>query len=228
MRIVNRLRGPIGIISAWLLVVAVGSAMVWTVISRAGDDLMPAASASLRASAPAAEESVPTPAPSKPQETGKATLISKEPKPSEPEPPTVTESAPPVEETTPPSRPGNDPPPKDDDDGQWGDGHWGDGQWGGNNDKTPPATVRATWQGSPGAVVAECVGWKITLVSAPANSGFHVEAATFGQRGIRVVFESQDGSGQKTTVFGKCHNGKPIFFDKTEGGPGDGGDNSGE
>lgn len=222
MRIVNRLRGPIGIISAWLLVVAVGSAMVWTVISRAGNDLMPAASALLRASSPAADKTVAAAARDKPQETGGGILIkSKEPKPSEPASPSLTESAPPVEETT-PSTPSNEPPPKDDDDNPWKDGNWD-----GNGNKTPPAKIRGSWQGTPGVVVAECVGWNMTLIGAPANSGYHVEVAAW-DHAIRVIFESQDVSGQKTIVFGKCHDGTPIFFDRTEGGTGTGGDNSGE
>lgn len=208
-------------ISAWLLVVAVGSAMVWTVISRAGDDLMPAASASLRASAPSAEKSASKAAPSKPQETAKAILIkSKEPKRSEPPSPSPTESAPPVED--PPSPQPSSPPSRDDDDDNGG----GDEQWGDNN-KTPPAKFRATWQGVPGAVIAECVGWRISLIGAPANSGYHVDVDTWSGA-IRVVFEKRDVSGERTTVFGKCHEGKPIFFDKTDDGSGDDGDNSGE
>ncbi len=221
MRIVNRLRGPIGIISAWLLVVAVGSAMVWTVISRAGDDLMPAASASLQASTPEAEKAIATPPASKPQETGKATLIkSKEPKVTEPPSPSPTESAPPVEDSAPPSQPA-DPPSKDNDD----DNEWGDGQWGDDNDRTPPPTVRRSWQGPPGTVAAECVGWRITLLGATANSGFHVEV---GSRpyGIRVIFVQQDGSGSQTTVFGKCQDGTPVFYPQY--GNDDDGDNNGE
>ena len=180
---------------------------------------MPTANASLRASDPSAE-TVAAPPPSKPQETGKASLIkSKEPEPSDPATPSVTESAPAAEETTPPTTPSGDPPPSDH--------HWGDGHWGGDGGATPPAKVRGSWQDIPGAVVAECEGWKISLIGSTANSGFHVEAISW-QRALRAVFQNQDGSRQETVVFGKCIDGTPNFLAHTGDGTGDPGNNAGQ
>lgn len=227
MRFVNRFRGPIGLLSAWLLVVAVGSAVVWTVISHAGDELVASASPSLQAATPTPTEvdsATPTPTPQEPQETRKPTLIkSKSPTPS-PTPATPSLTPESVDETTPspstavpsPEQPSNDPSDDGDRDGD-------DGKWDDDGDDSPPPLIRATWQGAGGLVIAECQGWAISLVGAPADSGYHVEVWSSGPRRIRVNFEVQDGSGARTEVFGACYRGNPKFFAR----PGDDSDGDG-
>ncbi len=42
------------------------------------------------------------------------------------------------------------------------------------------------------------------------------------------MFENQDGSGQKTFVFGRCQEGTPAFFARTDDGTANDGDNTTE
>lgn len=214
MRFVNRFRGPIGMLAAWLLVVAVGSALVWTVIARAGEELVATNSLSFRAAAPstAAAESI-APPPAKPQEEIKPTVIrSKSPSPSpalqspSPTPDTVDETSP-SSPTTAPSQPATDDPDRDDDDRDWDDGKWDD-----DDDDYTPQVIRASWQGAGGSVIAECTGRSIKLLGAPADSGYHVEVWSSGPRHVRIYFEAQDGSGAHTEVYGACYRGTPKFF----------------
>lgn len=229
MRFVNRFRGPIGMLSAWLLVVAVGSALVWTVISRAGEELVATSSLSFRAAAPttAAAETV-APRTPKPQAARKPTVIrSKSPSPTPtpqaptPTPDNVDDNSPATPESA-PSSPSTSNPSQDDDDRDWDDGKWDD-----DDDDYTPKVIRATWQGAGGQIIAECTGRSIKLLGAPADSGYFVEVWSSGPRHIRVNFEAQDGSGARTEVYGGCYRGTPKFFPKFgDGNDGDGDDSN--
>ncbi len=196
MSVVNRLRGPIGLLTAWLMVVAVGSAMVWTVISRTGDDLIPVGNPSFQASEQQ-EESAPVVA-GVPQPTSKQIVIrAKRP---EPTPTALPEQEPPKEQPKPKPSPS---PSVDDEDKDW-DGN------------TYPR-IRATWRGDVGLVVSECQGWRVRLVGAPAESGYHVEVLNPGPRTVRVQFTSQ-AEPLITEVYSGCRDGKPRFFSRTGDG----------
>ncbi len=210
-------------LSAWLLVVAVGSALVWTVISRAGDELAAAASPPFQASAPSPTEAeVATPSSQAPQDTRKPTVIrSKAPSPTANDsstssiPESVDETPlPPSSPPAPSEQPANH---SDDDDHDWDDGD----KWDDDGENSP--VVRATWQGSGGVVTAECQGWAISLLSAQGDSGYHVEVWSKGPRRVGVNFEAQDGSGQRTEVFGACYRGTPKFYAR-DGSESDGDD----
>jgi hypothetical protein len=200
MKFVNGLRGPLGLLTAWLMVVTVGSAMVWTVISRAGDDLVPTSSPAFRASAAAAPEESAPPAGGVPQPTSKAMII----RPKRPDPPLPsTAASPPAEPVAPPTPSAT----KDPDD------------WDGDREETPPL-VRATWQGTGGLVIVECRGWEIRLIGAPADSGYRVDVLASGPRRIRVQFTAQTQEPELTEVYSSCRYGRPRFYSRT--GPGDG------
>jgi hypothetical protein len=226
MRFVNRFRGPIGMLSAWLLVVAVGSALVWTVISRAGEELVSTSSLSFRGAGPttAAAESV-TATPDKPQQARKPTVIRpKSPSPSpaksaSPSPDNVDDSTSPTTPDPAPSTPSSGNPGDHDDDGDWDD----DDRWD-DDDNYTPEVIRATWQGVGGTIIGECKGWAISLIGAPADSGYQVQVWSGGPRRIRVNFEAQDGTGYRTEVFGACYRGTPKFFAKAGDSSSDDGD----
>lgn len=202
MKFVNRLRGPIGLLTAWLMVVTVGSAMVWTVISRAGDDLLPTSSPAFRASTAAApEESAPA-AGGVPQPTSKATII--RPKRPDPPLPSTGASSPPAEPVAPPT-PSTTTDPDD---------------WDGDRDDETSPPVRATWEGTGGLVIVECRGWEIRLIGAPADSGYRVDVLARGPRRIRVQFTAQTQEPELTEVYSSCRYGRPRFYSRT--GPGDG------
>ena len=204
MKFVNGLRGPIGLLTAWLMVVTVGSAMVWAVISRAGDDLVPTSSPAFRAAVTAVpEESAPA-AGGVPQPTSKPVII--RPKRREPPLPTTAAPSPPDEPVAPPTPS----PTKDPESG----GNAGIGE-----DESAP-WVRATWQGTGGLVIVECRDWEIRLIGAPADSGYRVDVLANGSRRIRVQFTAQTQEPELTEVYSSCRYGRPRFYSRT--GPGDG------
>lgn len=210
MKFVNGLRGPVGLLTAWMMVVTVGSAMVWTVISRAGDDLVPTYSPAFRASVPEVpEESAPA-AGGVPQPTSKAIII--RPKRPDPPLPTTAASAPPPDPVAPPAPS----PTKNPDDGL--DDGVNDGVNDGDNDSAP--LVRATWQGTGGLVIVECRGSEIRLIGAPADSGYRVDVLARGPRRIRVQFSAQTEEPELTEIYSSCRYGRPRFYSRT--GPGDG------
>jgi len=223
MNIVNRLRGPIGIIAVWLLVVVVGSAMVWTVISRAGQNLLPASNPSFRATNPPTQEPAveSEPRPSRPQATWGPSKIRSKPAKSTP----ASNRAGPRDSTT--SAPDSSPspvaqPPTPEDPGA--DDGWDDGEWdgpGGSGDGEFDTTVRETWRGVGGLVVAECQGSAMVLIGAQADSGFHVAAWSGGDR-VGAEFTELNGGTRVTEVFGDCRGGSPNFLARTEGGSPDG------
>lgn len=202
MEFVNGLRGPIGLLTAWLMVVTVGSAMVWTVISRAGHDLVPTSSPAFRASAASAPiESAPA-AGGVPQPTSKAMII--RPKRPDPPLPSTAASSPPAEPVA-PSTPSPTTVPDDANDDR-------------GDESAPP--VRATWQGTGGLVIVECTGWEIRLLGAPADSGYRVDVLASGPRRVRVQFTAQTQEPELTEVYSSCRYGRPRFYSRT--GPGDG------
>lgn len=204
MKFVNGLRGPIGLLTAWLMVVTVGSAMVWTVISRAGDDLVPTSSPAFRASVAAVPEESAPPAGGVPQPTSKPMIIRpKRPKRPDPPLPTTAASSPADEPGAPPASS----PTKDPDD-------WDNG----DDDSTP--RVRATWEGTGGLVIVECRGWENRLIGAPADSGYRVDVLAGGPRRIRIQFTAQTQEREITEVYSSCRYGRPRFYSRT--GPGDG------
>lgn len=177
------------IVLAWLAVVMAGSALVWTVISRAGSEVGdPADEARVSASSPTTETARPS---------GPAT---KTPGPTKSSTPSVSPSATPHQTAS--SEPTHSAGPTE-------EPH--------STPTAPqPAAVRRTWQGTGGILVVECTGSTIRLVGAQPDSGFHVEVDERGPNRVRVQFESLTDGGPETDVRSECRVGTPVFSEQDD------------
>ncbi|RYP85329.1 hypothetical protein EKO23_12655 [Nocardioides guangzhouensis] len=181
-------------VMAWLLVVLVGSSLVWVVISRAGQGVAPSpgsgdpgqVAAGAAASSPGAAV---TPAPST---TSRPTL--------RPEP---SDSA----------RPSGPPSPR---------AGTTDGPDDSSPSAAPPASapsastsgaraVRRTWSGVGGTVVAECRGETIRMMGAQPDGGFAVEVLDRGPHQVKVEFRGRGDEHRESQVESECEAGTPHF-----------------
>ncbi|WP_341927937.1 hypothetical protein [Nocardioides psychrotolerans] len=204
----------VGLVS-WLAVVAVGSTLVWTVISHVGDGLVtvaeprPGASGSVVAGAVDA-------APGRSQSSRPGQTITPSSKPSASPSaaassgatgPSPTDSAAPSTVPVSPSslpspdRPsqGSDPTPS-------------------ASSSSPPAPTprRATWQGLGGTVEAECRGSAISQVAVQPSEGFRAEVKKAGPEELEVEFEGrEEESGSGSKVSARCQGGEPRFSSET-------------
>ena len=175
----------IGAILVWLVVVASVSALVWVVISRAGDDLVASEQTLMTTGTPPPVSDTTSPAPTP---SGKP---SRKPSSASPSPsaqvtptPSASPSATPTEETSSPPSPS----------------------------ETPAAAgERRTWQGRPGSIVVTCGASGIRLVSAQPANGFRAEVHD-EDGSLEVEFEGrEDESGLHATVGARCVGGVPSF-----------------
>jgi len=179
------------IVLAWLAVVMAGSALVWTVISRAGSEVGdPTEDARVSAPGPTTQSARPSAHPTKtpaPTSTRSTT-------------PSVSPSATPHQTTS--SEPTHSAEPSEE------------------PHTTPSATqeaaVRRTWQGTGGILVVECTGSTIRLVGTQPDSGFHVEVDERGPDRVRVQFESLAEGGPDTDVRSECRGGTPVFSEQDD------------
>lgn len=191
---------------AWLAVVAVGSTLVWTVISHVGDGLasttMPRTGASAFAdpgstTRPSAKPSrkpsgKPSARPSGGPSGGPSTNVP-DPTPPVSVPPA---SVPPVSVPPASSPPASVPPAS-----------------------SPPASVppvvtarRTTWEGVGGSVVAECRGSAISLFAAQPDEGYRAEVKKSGPEEVEVQFEGrEEESASSAEVSAWCESGRPRF-----------------
>ena len=174
---------------SWLTVVAVGSTMVWAVISHAGEGLVTTSEATPRSSqsSPAIPGATFLPSPS-----NRPTVPATEP-PSSPASPS-TQSSP-----SSPSTP--------------------DGPSSPSSPSTPdvPQSRSAIWQGVGGTVVAECTGSSINLVSASPDAGFRAVVSNPGPQELEVEFEGrEDEAGRHAQVRATCGGGVPRFTSQVE------------
>lgn len=168
--------------AVWLLVVAVGSALVWVVISRAGEGVVsseaPVSTAPESPGRTSGSSASPLPTPS-PSPTGRT------PPATDPPEPSPSSSPPPEEPSEDPSDPPDDPP-----------------------DQQP---VRRTWQGQGGLVTVECRGSSASLVSAIPDSGFGVEVDDRGPDRVEVEFEGRGEIDARSRIRSSCVGGAPTF-----------------
>lgn len=173
-------------VAAWVLVVAVGSTLVWAVISRAGEGVVSGSGDVTTLGVP--QPGQPTPGapsnrPRHPSPTPTAPAG-----PASQAPSTATPPAPPLPapSSAAPSSTSATPAPQQ-----------------------APAQ-RRTWQGRPGVVVAECRGSSIRLVGAYPNSGWSVQVEERGPQRLAVRFEGNDDQGE-TGLGARCVQGAPAY-----------------
>ena len=179
----------LGAILAWLVVVASVSALVWLVISRAGDDLVASEQTPMTTAQTPLTTGAPTPAPDTTSPATPRATPSKKPSAASPSPspqvtptPSASPSATPDEQTSSPPSPSASP----------------DGE-------------RRTWQGRPGSIVVACGTSGIRLVSAQPVNGFRAEVHD-EDGSVAVEFEGgEDESGLHATVSARCVGGVPTF-----------------
>ncbi|MEZ5095607.1 MAG: hypothetical protein R2731_05550 [Nocardioides sp.] len=195
----------------WVSVVALGSTMVWTVISRAGRDLVvgqpnPVAStgAAQRTGDGFGLPSSPPPIVRRPTRSAG---------PSEGPGASSSATGPPGSQT-PDSGPGS-PPSSSSSPGGGGGGGGG----------TPPAvTDRQIWRGEGGTVEMKCTGTAISIVSSYAYPGFQKIIGADGPQQVEVKFVGQeDGEHHEDEMHAVCgSDGKlDIQSDSTDGEGGD-------
>jgi hypothetical protein len=86
-----------------------------------------------------------------------------------------------------------------------------------------PAQVR-TWQGQAGTVTARCQGARISLQSATPDDGWAVRVDSRGTTAVQVRFTTggDDDRERETLLSGTCSSGAPRFAVAADGGSRDG------
>lgn len=180
-------RRVLWLVAAWLLVVATGSWLVWTVISDVGEERRPGLAVPVRpgqtpVASPGEDRADPTPTAA--------------PSPSRTASTTAPATAP---ATTPASvSPSRSTPSAGADRGATGGS----------------ATTRTlTWTGAAGVVTTRCTGARIELVGASASAdGYVVEVDDRGPTRVRVEFEGRgDETVPETRVEARCVAGEPSY-----------------
>ena len=192
----------------WVLVVLVGSSLVWVVISHAGAGVAPQPGSSVAVGDPAADGAPPTSPPDTrpPQSTTERPTLRPVPAPSRTAPsPSTGASTPPV------------PDPAE----GFGAGarrrSRGRSRTGSSTaSTTPPASTgpsasRRTWSGTGGSVVVECTGSRIRLVAAQPDGGFAVEVGNRGPEAVEVAFHGRGEEERESEVHAVCAGGTPRF-----------------
>ena len=203
----------------WLAVVVAVSAVTWTVIDSAGRDVLGADRTSTGAAADGSTTvptTVPTKAPTKvptggpsPSRTGKP---SRTPTPSPSALASDPTSAPSTASTpaTPPSSPAAS-----------------SSTAGPKPSPTAAEPKVGTWQGAAGSVTVQCVGSRISLVSATPNDGWRVEVDERGPAEVEVEFKTGGEDEREVKVRARCVGGAPKFtVESDEGDGGEGEDDS--
>jgi hypothetical protein len=80
---------------------------------------------------------------------------------------------------------------------------------------TTPTTLRGSWSGAAGKVVASCTGTTVRLVSAIPTDGYKVQSDGSGGTLLEVEFEQagthEDDEGGETHLKVSCNAGAPAF-----------------
>lgn len=191
-------------VAAWVLVVAVGSTLVWAVISRAGEGVVSGVDAAPTLGVPQPVGPTSTARPRRPS-----------PRPSAPSghvsrsPDRTTDSSPPAPTTTPGPPPASTAPTRGSTTGPASPPI--------QQPASPqPSASRRTWQGRAGVVVAECSGSRIRLVGAYPNSGWSVQVEERGPQRLAVHFEGNDDQGE-TELGARCVQGSPAYDASSDG-----------
>lgn len=187
----TRLRTALLAALVWCGVVAVVATLVWAVISRAGQGVVPVTQpqADVTGSLP-----VPDGEDRPPLRTSPGVTLSPRPSPS-PSPGTTPVSPPtstsPSSTSSPPSSPAG------------------------------PVVQRRSWSGAAGHVVAECRGRSAELVSAFPNPGWRYVIGSRGPAQVKVRFVRTSGDDTSVSVDARCVLGVPRFWLPGDGGGGD-------
>jgi hypothetical protein len=182
----------------WVLVVLVGSTLVWAVISHAGREVVsgeaPVLSRSATTSPKSSQPTVRDGETIKPRKTQRPT---KEPSSA------GTGSGTPSSSSAPSSKPPSSSHSAGPSGGPSGGGPSG------------PQATRRTWNGAAGSVVVECTGASMTANSATPNSGWGVEAQKEG--GTFQVHFHQTSGGKEVELSATCVGGTPRFDSHGDG-----------
>jgi hypothetical protein len=208
-------------VTAWVAVVALGSALVWLVIGRVGESLDSSDGVRLAPSRPTAaleptdpsvrHHRAPTPGRASPrsgptaseyaESSGEATVA-----PGPVGSPQAAPVGPPSPAAAPESTPG-------------GPAHATPQPSAQATEPATPTTTRRTWEGDPGVVTAECRAAAVSLVAAQPESGYAVDVEDRGPRRLVVVFEEHTGAGEaQVAVEAVCVRGRPAFSARSDDG----------
>lgn len=192
---------------AWCAVVALGSTLVWAVISRTGGELTQTAGPpppTLAPSVPTRTGAPGSPSPSRrtsdPTRHPPSTQPTAVPGPTSSAAPPTSPAAPPTSPTAPSTSPAATPTsPTATPDGA--------------PSPPSPAAQPGTWSGAAGLVTVICRGSVIRYDAAQPNPGYRVDVEDFGPPTVLVEFESE---ARKVQVRATCSAGKPRFTASTE------------
>jgi hypothetical protein len=176
----------------WCGVVAVVATLVWVVISRAGQGVVPVTQ-------PQADVTGSLPVPGDENRRALRTNpgVTLAPRPSR-------STAPPSSGTTTPVTPPSSPPPTPR-----------------SSAPTTPTVQRRSWSGAAGHRVAECRGRSAELVSAFPNAGWRYAIGSRGPAQVRVRFTRTSGDDTSVAVDARCVAGVPHFWLPGNDGGGD-------
>ncbi len=179
----TRLRTAILAALVWCGVVAVVATLVWVVISRAGQGVVPVTQ-------PQADVTGSLPVPGGEDEPAlrRSPGVTLSPRPSRS--PSTSPG------TTPVSPPSGTSPPSPSV----------------SSAPSAPAVQRRSWSGAAGHVVAECRGRAAELVSAFPNAGWRYVIGSRGPAQVRVRFVRTSGDDTSVAVDARCVAGVPHFW----------------
>ena len=192
-------------VTGWCLVVVAVSTVVWAVIGRAGQGVVPVAEPEGQSTG-----SVPVPSRSHHPSPHPSRSPSRTPTASTSAPPTTppaTTSSAPV--TVPPTTAPTSAPPTTSSPAQPTSPT-------SSAPPPPPDTRRGSWSGSGGGVVAECTGSRISLVSAYANAGWRYEIGDRGPDRVEVKLSQTGEEGREVDVRARCASGAPAFSTESD------------
>ncbi len=187
----------LGAALVWLAVVATVSALVWVVISRAGDGLVASDQPLVTTRGAATAPRTPSSRPSRTPSRTPSNDPSRTPSPTPSKEPSATSS--PSAVVTPSAAPSSAPPASSS-----------------SPTEQPSTAMRRTWQGQPGSIVVSCGATGIRLVSAQPVNGFRAEVHREDDL-VEVDFEGrEDEDGLHVTVEARCVAGVPSFSAHSE------------
>ena len=197
-------------VTAWVAVVALGSTLVWAVISRAGEGVV---GSTTTAAGSAGDSSTSTPGP---RRVGSPAVRKPSASPTKPSqgagPRAEDSSSPSATQTTAPTAPSSP---------HTSSHHHQTSPSPTHHTSAPPAnpTRQRTWSGKAGSVTASCTGARISYGSALPQSGYRLAEWEYeGASQLKVKFEATGESHGETEVSGVCRNGAPQFRTESSGG----------
>lgn len=185
------------LVGLWFVVVALGSGLVWAVISATGDEL-----ASTGDAVPRPPDGTVTTAP---PEATRSSNPSPSAEVTDSAPPPAASSASPSASSASSGLPDSNSGPRP-------------SRTADRTRDPAPAARSATWSGPAGVVTTRCVGDRINLVRAvPSADGYVVEVKDQGPEEVEVEFEGRGEDTQpETRVEATCVGGSPRYSVRRE------------